>query len=485
MYFFEFSYLQIFIIPYNSRINFKKKKVKSNMKANETKFQQILEGTKAYTVPIFQRSYSWKEKEWKILWEDLMVILENENDENNKPKTHFMGAIVSLPINQSPEGISTFLLIDGQQRLTTILILLILIRDLIKKFDSSISDEIHNLFIVNQYKKGNEHYKLIPSEYDKYAYQDLVNGNEGLDKSKPIHNAYLWFKSKIEEEQMHQDESKLKRFKQILINQLSLVSIVLDQNENPYLVFESLNAKGRPLTHADLVRNYLMMHLPEQKQNEIYHKYWKPLEDKFISENTRSNSKDFAEYIRHFLMRYGEFINKNDVYLFLKRSLDKLLDNTNQSSNNIEKIESYIDELYNYSLYYEKLVDPENENNSKIRKKLKNLNRIEVTTAYPLLLNLYNDYTNQKINEDLYLEVLHILETFLIRRFVCNIPTNRLNKIFQSLNKKLQNISTDAYLKIIKQTLSKHMPLDDQFFDHLCNTKIVGSEKQKKDLSLS
>lgn len=142
------------------------------MQAKETKLQDIIEGTKQYVIPLFQRSYSWTNKEWDILWKDLVELCEAEN-----PRTHFIGSIVNMPTVSVPEGVAKFLLIDGQQRLTTIFILLILLRNKAHEMQKTeFAEEINHTLLVNPYKKDNDFFKLMPTQIDRDTYKNFING---------------------------------------------------------------------------------------------------------------------------------------------------------------------------------------------------------------------------------------------------------------------------------------------------------------------
>lgn len=158
------------------------------MQAKETKLQEIIEGTKQYVVPLFQRTYSWTKDEWNTLWEDLIELSEMDT-----PRTHFMGSMVSMPNASAPEDVTKYLLIDGQQRLTTIFILLTLLRDKSKENENNhLADEINNTLLVNQYKKENERYKLLPTQVDRTAYQNLIEGRKKEGKNS-LTDGYIFF----------------------------------------------------------------------------------------------------------------------------------------------------------------------------------------------------------------------------------------------------------------------------------------------------
>jgi uncharacterized protein with ParB-like and HNH nuclease domain len=416
------------------------------MQAKETKLQDIIEGTKQYVIPLFQRTYSWTVKEWEILWKDLIELCEAEN-----PRSHFIGSIVNMPTVSVPEGVAKFLLIDGQQRLTTIFILLTLLRNKAREIQNQeFAEEINNTLLVNPYKKDNDFFKLIPTQVDRDIYKNFINGKANETENQ-LTRAYNFFEKKLRQVQFEHE-----KLKKIITSYFSVVSIVLDTDDNPYLVFESLNAKGRPLTQADLIRNYFFMRIHIDKQDEVYNDYWQPMQTAL--------NESLTEYIRHFLMRDGNIIRQNDVYYALKErvSLTNAID--------------YLKELQKYSVYYQRLIYPEFEPEEDLQKYFRRLNRIEVTTAYPLLLNFYGDYTANKISKADFIAILKILENYLIRRFVCNVPTNQLNKIFPPVYPLLTTKHPDNLAEGVKAILqSKGYPKDNEFYTRFKETKFYGA----------
>ena len=415
------------------------------MQAKETKLQDIIEGTKQYVIPLFQRTYSWEQKEWKILWEDIVELCEAKN-----PRTHFIGSIVNMPTVSVPEGVAKYLLIDGQQRLTTIFVLLILLRNKAREAQNGrFADEINNTLLVNQYKDGADYYKLMPTQVDRTTYQNLINGHSNESESL-LTKTYDFFDKKLK-----QVEIEPEKLKKIITSYFSVVSIVLDTDDNPYLVFESLNAKGKVLTQADLIRNYFFMRIHVNQQDEVYNSYWYPMQIAL--------DDNLTEYIRHFLMMGGSIIKQGDVYSSLKESVS-----TGNAVN-------YIEKLKKYSTYYQKLIHPEFETEPELQKYLRRLNRIVVTTAYPLLLNFYNDYVDNKITKDEFVIILKTLENYLIRRFVCNIPTNQLNKIFPTVYPQIEAKFPTDIIEGFKNILqSKGYPKDNEFFLRFKETKFYG-----------
>jgi len=264
------------------------------MKASETKLQLLIEGTKQYVIPLFQRVYSWDRKQWEIFWDDLIELYETP-----VPKDHFMGSIVTMPVQSKPEGVSKFLLIDGQQRLTTFYILLSVLRD-ISKTSGTLSKQIEDLYMFNKYANGNDYYKILPTQGDREFFFKILK-SISFESESQINKAYKYFLKEITKSNANPE-----KLKNILIANLSIVSITLEKEDNPYLIFEGLNYKGLPLTQGDLIRNYFFMRIHVDKQEEIYLSIWKPIQDA-LSEN-------LTTYIRHFLIKDSREVKESEIY---------------------------------------------------------------------------------------------------------------------------------------------------------------------------
>lgn len=415
------------------------------MQAKETRLRNILEGQNQYVIPLFQRTYSWEEKHWQKLWDDVMEMLDQEN-----PRTHFIGSIVSMPTVSVPEGVAKYLLIDGQQRITTVFILLTLLRDKAQLVgEDRLANEIQDTLLVNGYQDGNDYYKLMPTQADRQAYKALVDKGERSSESQ-IQQAYDFFNKK-----MNQIKPDLRRLKEIIRTNLALVSIVLDTDDNPHLVFESLNATGRPLTQADLIRNYFFMRIHASQQDDVFQQYWFPMQTML--------GASLSEFIRHYLMRSGAIVRQTEIYQALK---DKV---------SVSNALTYLQDLHRHAGFYQKLLDPTRETSVALSRHLVRLNRIEVTTAYPLLLSLYNDYEQQRLSVATFADMLGLLENYLIRRFVCGYPTNQLNKVFPTVYAAVQ-LFPDNPVSGLKQVLqTKGYPRDTEFMLRFRDTKLYGS----------
>jgi len=416
---------------------------------------KILNSNLQMIIPIFQREYSWELEQVRILWEDIEKLYKNIS--TNSTSTHFLGPIVRVEVSQSSVDTRLFYLIDGQQRIITLMVLLSCIRNIVKKEnDEAVLRKIESGYLLNYEEKGENRYKLIPSEGDRANFKSIINGEDNLSDNK-LKDTYDYFTKKLT---CQKSELNLEKLRGIVINNLILVNIDVDKNENPYLIFESLNAKGTPLTQADLIRNYIFMKINnEDKQKELYQSYWRPMETLL---------KDKLEnFFWRYSLKEGTFVKINRTYANLKMELET---NTEKSA------ESELKKLHEYSKYYRRLVVPNEETDVGIRAKLIRLNRWEIRTAYPFLLNIYKDYSEEKITKDQFCEILDIIESFVVRRFFCKEPTNKLNGLFIALYDQLDKNNIIESMKI---NMKKDWPDNEIFIQGLKTFSIYKSGTEK------
>ncbi|MGE6897077.1 DUF262 domain-containing protein [Priestia flexa] len=423
------------------------------MKASETNLQEIIEGTKQYIIPMFQRTYSWGDKQWKQLWEDITDLIED-----TQSISHFIGSIVSIPINANTHGVQQFLVIDGQQRMTTLLILLAATRDAAEKLgEQNLADEIHHTLLINSFKSGEEKYKFLPTQVDKEHFKKLINKESVADiEDSLIVKAYQFFIKTIQEESMD-----LAILKATITADLSIVSIVLSPDDNPYLVFESLNAKGQPLTQADLIRNYLFMRIPAGDQEDYYLRYWLPMQED-LGEN-------LTEFIRHFLLGVNINVKKNDVYLKFKEKVDN------------QDVKDFLKMIASFAGYYARLLYPTLEDNNNIRNLLTRINDFEAKTAYPFLLYIYGDYKKGKYDEQQFYRILTIVENYLIRRFVCNVDSKSLNKIFASAYNQIStHEAEESIFELTGYLQNRGYPKNQEVITSLKESHFYGQGDRRK-----
>jgi uncharacterized protein with ParB-like and HNH nuclease domain len=393
------------------------------MNANEAKLRPIIEGTKQYVVPLFQRAYSWGNREWGVLWTDLVGLLEDVK-EDGAARDHFMGSIVTMQTTSVPEGVSKYMLIDGQQRMTTMFVLLILMRDIARQHGSTnMADEIQNTLITNPYKQDLDHYRLLPTQVDRNAFFALVNGHT-YQSASGITNCYQYFVRQLR--QAENPEVMITRLYKIVSDSLSFVSIVLSHQDNPYLVFESLNAKGKPLSQADLIRNYFFMRVDVSQQDMIYRDYWLPMFEAL--------GDSMTEFMRHYLMRDGSFVKASDVYEALKSRVN--------NNNAVPALE----DLRFYAGLYDSIIHPEKEPVLAVRERINRIVRLEATVFYPFMLSCYAEFRTREMSQDTFEKILEMIENMLIRRFISNYQNKALNRELPKLHREIRGRFAGSYL---------------------------------------
>ena len=423
------------------------------MKANETTFQHVIEGTKQYIVPLFQRPYCWDKPQWETLWNDLVELQETVN-----PRSHFIGSIVTLQTQSVPEGVPKFLLIDGQQRLTTTFILLTLLRDSARgQGREELADEIEQTLLVNRFKKGDDHVKLLPTQSDRPAFLQLVQ-NPGIIPAGRIGSAYVYLQRKL-----HAGSIDVETLKSTIVERLAVVSITLGAEDNPYLVFESLNAKGERLTQADLIRNFFFLKIHSEQQDEMHSRYWLPMQEAL--------GPQLTEFIRHYLIgQDGSFLRSDSVYFRLKEKLG--------GGEAVDLLQT----IHRASEHYIRLLNPALEPHQQLSHALASLERLDVTTAYPFLLRCYDDFESKKITENEFRAIVETIENYVVRRFVCSVPTNQLNKIFPGLYNQVRREAHSSIVTAVRSILAgRGYPKDVEFRKSLIENSLYGSgDRQAK-----
>lgn len=434
------------------------------MKASETSFRNLLEGGKQFQIPLFQRPYSWKQTDWKTLWEDLMRLYNDEIE-----GSHFLGSIVTQAIPGTADGISPFLVIDGQQRLITLTIILLSLRHYLKQDknepSNQLADELYESYLINKFKSEDNFYKVLPTQDDQEAYKKIVleeTLNDSL-KTKMISKAYDFFNKNFEKKKSEKTFDYVK-FKNILLERLVLVNITSDNQDNPYLIFESLNNRGQDLTQADLVRNYIFMKLPHNERDTVYTQKWLPLETSFKTKITQEEK--FAGTLTNsfwfYLRKDGESVYQKDVYQAIRKHLDR--------SN--ENIKDELEKIIKFSYYYQRMAFPELEQEAKLKKYFSSFNRLDFSTCHIFLLNVYDDYQENRLSIDDFEKILIYLESYFVRRFFADKPTNFLGKIFDNLYKEVSRTKTEKKLRTLADGLyevlasyedGKIWPSDDEF----------------------
>lgn len=407
------------------------------LQAGETTLNKLLNTSRQFIVPIFQRNYSWQKSQYEQLWFDILRASKFKEKQN-----HFIGSIVYIDMGTPAGRPQQLLLIDGQQRLTTISILLCAIKDYVQKFNLETKlinlAKIKNQFLYNSDEIDEDRYKLLLNVQDKETYIKLID-NTIFTVNKPATNiikCYEFFYERIEDfiKQHGQiDEIYAGIFK------LSLVSISLDKDsDNPQMIFESMNSTGKDLSQTDLLRNYLLMDLTPEKQTRLYKTYWKPMEELFGEDIYKNDVNKFDYFIRDFLTLKSDtgYICKiNNVYENFKRYY---LDN------NCEKF-AVLKDLFTYAKYYA-CIDLLQEKDDELKLYWQEFKKLDSHVVYPFLLKLYDDYSRQILIKEDFKKILQVVISYLWRRAICEIPTNSLSKTFATL---YQAVDKDDYVNSV------------------------------------
>lgn len=414
------------------------------MKGSELRLIEYMEGSKKrFIIPVYQRNYDWKIENCKQLYDDLIQVIKNNS------KTHFFGSIVSV---YEPSGRNTeFLIIDGQQCLTTMSLLFLALYNLLEEKiiiseDESLKDQIYEDFLVDKYQPQEKRMKLKPIKNDQKAFSKLFNSKDDYIKDSNLTINYSYFYERIQKQEITIDEL----FDAIC--RLEIINITLNNEDNPQLIFESLNSTGLDLSEGDKIRNYILMGLPKQKQDEYYEKYWNCIE--------KCTKYDVSSFIRDYLsVKQLVIPSQKKVYINFKKYVE----------DSSLKIIEILEDLLSYAKRYNILLCGKT-SSKELNSCINRLNRLETTVTRPFFLEVLRLYDENQINLNEVAEAFSITESYLFRRTICDLPTNALNKIFLLLNREIMRYDgTDSnYIEKLKfALLSKkdraRFPNDDDF----------------------
>ena len=443
------------------------------MKSEAVNLLRFFQIGKQCLIPIYQRTYSWTEEQCDLLWNDIIRV-----GTNDKIPNHFVGSFVYIQDNPSQVLTATPLcmVIDGQQRMTTISLLLLALANAIEKKGGELqlneefkvsSNYIKNNYLLNSNEDGDRRFKLILTQSDRDTYLNLLQAVPlPTEASKRIVENYEFFEDKL-------SDVNLKDV-YVGIQKLMIVEIALDRStDNPQLIFESLNSTGLELSQADLIRNFILMGLESERQKRIYNEFWFPMERRF---GHAEYSSYFDRFMRDYLtIKLGRIPNIQDVHREFK---------FHSQSDDTKQIEDIVAEIYKYSEYFVNMV-LNKEPNAFLKKMFESISDLKVDVAYPLLLEVYSDYKVGVITQQEFVEILQMLESYVFRRAICGIPTNSMNKTFATLYKE---VDKENYLESFKAALLvkdsyRRFPSNDEFMRELMTKNIYKSRNTNYLLS--
>ncbi len=425
------------------------------MKGSETRMTAFMEGAdKRYIIPVYQRKYDWKQENCRQLYEDLKKVIQTGRS------SHFFGSIVSSVI---PNGSKIeYHIIDGQQRLTTVSLLLLAICNLIAagkltSREERLDEQISHRFLIAPWASPEDRIKLRPVKSDREALAKLFGPEEDYDRASNLTLNYLFFRDVLLKEEISVDELYA------AIGKLEIISITLEPDDNAQLIFESLNSTGLALTEGDKIRNYILMGLPPREQNQCYTDYWEKIE--------ACTKGDVSAFVRDYLSIKQQMTpNVSIVYHAFKGYAEEAQ----------LPIQTLLEDLLKYARLFEKLQTCKSGlGDRKLDDCLYRMARLEITVTRPFLMEVLRLNQDGKLSAEAVRNIFEITENYLFRRNVCEVPTNALNKVFLTLNKEILRYdnTADNYVdKFIYALRSKResgrFPDDREFSDALAAKQV-------------
>ena len=459
------------------------------MKALDYELTKFLSTEAQFSVPIYQRKYSWKKENCLKLLDDIIKVANDDG----RP-CHFIGSVLYLAKDSSmhASAVKEFLVIDGQQRLTTISILLLALGDYTAlKFKNNLEeykkaatnlDKISRKYLLNEDESGDLYYKVKLNKEDSYAWKKLINNREkpdDIDKSKIFDNYKV-----ILEEFCKQNVDP-----QVIYNgikKLRLVDICILPEDNAQLVFETVNSTGLPLSVADKIRNFLLMTVNSDKQESLYNNYWHPMEIELDMQF--GDTTQFEKFINYYMTSVLQKTLTGDYYdifknYYYKYKSEKIT--TLNSSSSVIVTEELVKEIYKYSKYYKVWLDA-SETGDKIQRALYDVRRTGQLKITSVILKLLADRDNNLITDEDLLVILRIIESYWMRRTICALPTNTAGPVCISMLKSLYETNkVESFKKNLEElTWPQRVPDNREIKETLKTLKIYSLNSTRTKMLL-
>ncbi len=427
-----------------------------------TKFMQ--QQDVQFLIPVYQRNYDWKNEHCKQLLTDI-----KKAGLTDKIASHFIGSIVYVQSGISTEPLLT--IIDGQQRLTTLTILVAALTRKAKEAENKrLADELTRRYLINEFREEDEKLKLKPIKKDSEALKFVLGiKDKEMDTFSRIIENYNFFYENISIDEVEIVKNGFQK--------LVFIEIALDHaNDDPQKIFQSLNSTGLDLSQADLIRNYILIGLNAKTQNKIYENYWLEIEKNTTEDNSQiSRTSDF---IRDFLtFKFSSIPNLNKVFDVFREKYE---------FENTDELIKLLDEIKHYSKIYNYFINPETFPIDSVRKNLKLIKKLQINVSYPFILQVFNAYQQNKINIEILNEVLEIIQSFVWRRFICGVATNALNKIFMDLYKSIDedNFVYSLQVSLVTKKGSQRFPNNEEVLRELKHKDLYNIQAKNRSYFL-
>lgn len=436
----------------------------SKLKAVEVNFLKFLQSPSQFAIPVYQRKYSWTKKQCMRL----LLDVENAGKDSDNV-AHFTGSVVYITKDVfHAAAINSLNVIDGQQRLTTVSLMILALQNSLIKTGSEIDITVKKLksyYLVNSDEEDELFYKLWLTEGDNQAYQALMENDlttiKQFKDTKIIENYYYFY------------DEFLKKNLQMIYNglkKLVVIDVSLEAGkDNPQLIFESLNSTGLDLSQSDLIRNYILMDLEPKLQSQLYKKYWLKIETIFKD----GMENGFDRFSRDYLtIKNGRIPKQDQTYEVFKTYIDKEI--------NQKDIEEVVQDFYEYAQLFSELLYAQT-NDKSLNRIISDINELRVNVAYPFLIQVLRDYYNELITIDEVRNIFQTLESYVFRRTILGIPTNSLNKIFANF---YDHIDFKHYLDSVLYEFThldsyKRFPSDEEFYREIKIKDIYNFQRSK------
>ncbi len=422
-------------------------------------FQYMEGSSKRFIIPVYQRNYDWQIEQCKQLYDDLVKLKKSGS------KSHFFGSIVAAQDNST--GMQEYLIIDGQQRLTTVSLLLLATYTLLSSGTITakkprLQEKILEEYLIDKFEPDDTKMKLKPIKEDSAAFGNLLSDTADHIKASNITINYNYYLNRIQQRELNADEIFDAFCK------LQIINIFLGSDDNPQLIFESLNSTGMDLSEGDKIRNYILMGItPTKVQEKYYEKYWNKIE--------KCTNYDVSSFVRDYLsVKLQSTPAMKNVYIVFKRFMEQ---------HPFSDKEELLVDLLSYARRYEQLLKA-NSIYPAVNGCIDRMNKFETTVTRPFFMEVLRysdplDGTEASINPDELLDIFQVIESYLFRRQICEIPTNALNKIFVALNSEIMRLDSTPknYPEKLKYSLRKRTASgiypDDDMFSEALSTKQV------------
>ena len=428
------------------------------MKAVNQAFTTLIGGNKQFVIPVFQRDYSWTPEQCEQLWFDVLRA-----GDANAGSPHFMGSIVQMDTGRTSAAFGSWMVIDGQQRLTTLTLLLTALRDCIHNMewvggeDSPTEAKIDAYFLKNTLEKDNKRHKLALRRHDDATLRALVNGEAPeSNSSQPVMDAYDWFAERL---QIAKADLELIDRVYRGIDRLEIVEVTLDRNDHPQLVFESLNSTGVDLTQSDLIRNYILMGLSESEQTRLYEKYWSRIEHLF-----RNASRDPDFFLRDYVVLKTLPPKPNAIS---QPRRDRIYDGFKEfTRKHPQDLEELLQEMVQFAGYYLDLVEPRAEQNP-LFDAMHHVRSTSTTTHAVLGMKLYSCHKRPEptLSQPEFEEALRLIESYVVRRAVLGLQNRSYWDVFTDIARSIDEAKPLQSMKVAfaRRPIHLALPHDDAF----------------------